>query len=80
LHTSSEPRGRCREKIRIYNPCAGSRYGQMEARHRDAPDTEPGGASVLRPAGARGTYEDLDASQRAAGELAADLLERASRR
>jgi galactonate dehydratase len=67
--------GRCRDKIRIYNTCAGSGYGQKEARHRDAPDTEPAAGSVLRPAGARGRYEDLEAFRQAAGELAEDLLE-----
>lgn len=66
--------GLCREKIRIYNTCAGSRYGQKEARHRDAPDTERAAGTGLRPAGARGRYEDLDAFQQAAGELAEDLL------
>ena len=67
--------GRCRDRVRIYNTCAGFKYGQKEARHRDGPDTEPVGGSMLRPAGTRGTYEDLEGFQHAAGELAADLLE-----
>jgi galactonate dehydratase len=67
--------GRCRERIRIYNTCAGYKYGQAESRHRDRPDTARASGSGLRPAGTRGPYEDLEAFKHAAGELAASLLD-----
>ncbi len=59
--------GRTREKIRIYNTCAGYRYVRHEPRQSVAnwglPQQE-----------AHGPYEDLDAFLYRAGELASDLL------
>jgi len=55
--------GLCREKLRIYNTCAGYQYVQAGARGlADAPGP------------LTGPYEDLEAFTHRAGELAEDLL------
>ena len=54
------------DKVRIYNTCAGYRYG----------GTKPAGADATYTDGrAAGPYEDLDAWKTDAGKLAKDLLE-----
>jgi galactonate dehydratase len=58
--------GPTRERIRIYNTCAGYRYGRM--RPRGAPATYTDGK-------VEGPYEDLDAFLHRADELALSLLE-----
>jgi L-alanine-DL-glutamate epimerase-like enolase superfamily enzyme len=58
--------GPTRERVRVYNTCAGYRYGGAKPRGVDATYTD--GAS-------EGPYEDLDAWKTDAGRLAEDLLE-----
>ncbi|MFO0995428.1 MAG: mandelate racemase/muconate lactonizing enzyme family protein [Alphaproteobacteria bacterium] len=57
--------GKCRERIRVYNTCAGYRY----VRKRPVLSTENWGLSQ-----AEGPYEDLDAFLTRADELAESLL------
>lgn len=54
------------DKVRIYNTCAGYRYGVAKPRGADATYTD--GQST-------GPYEDLDAWKTDAGKLARDLLD-----
>jgi galactonate dehydratase len=54
------------DKVRIYNTCAGYRYGGLKPRGVDATYTD---------GQATGPYEDLDAWKTDAGKLARDLLE-----
>jgi galactonate dehydratase len=53
------------DKVRVYNTCAGYRYGGLKPRGTDATYTD--GQS-------EGPYEDLDAWKTDAGKLAKDLL------
>jgi galactonate dehydratase len=54
------------DKVRIYNTCAGYRYGGLKPRGTDATYTD--GQTT-------GPYEDLDAWKTDAGKLALDLLD-----
>ncbi|MFN8522450.1 MAG: mandelate racemase/muconate lactonizing enzyme family protein [Chloroflexota bacterium] len=58
--------GPTRESLRVYNTCAGARYGQPKPRGETSNyvDRQPGGR-----------YEDLEAQLNRPEELAADLLE-----
>lgn len=56
--------GRFRDRIRVYNTCAGPLYGQGM----------PGVAEPQHPSESRGPYEDLVAFTEDAGALAKDLL------
>jgi L-alanine-DL-glutamate epimerase-like enolase superfamily enzyme len=57
--------GPTRETLRVYNTCAGYRYGGRRA---------PGWTATDVDGRREGPYEDLDAFLHRAGELAADLL------
>src|SRR6266542_861324 len=57
--------GPTQDKVRIYNTCAGYRYGGAKPRGVDATFTD---------GQAEGPYEDLDAWKTDAGKLAKDLL------
>jgi L-alanine-DL-glutamate epimerase-like enolase superfamily enzyme len=60
--------GKCRDKIRTYNTCAGYRYV------REAPRQEVANWGLPKGKAVEGPYEDLDAFLHRADELAEDLL------
>lgn len=60
--------GRCRERIRIYNTCAGYMYGRKNPYQAVANWNLPTGEPI-------GPYEDLDAFLHRADELAQSLLD-----
>jgi galactonate dehydratase len=66
--------GRTRDSIRIYNTCAGARYGRGNRGALKASDRATAGDRGLPPDEAAGPYEDLQAAIERPGELAADLL------
>ena len=61
--------GRTREKIRVYNTCAGPQYISTSS------DVKPGNFGLPGSAGNTRTYEDLEAFLNRPAELAAELLE-----
>jgi L-alanine-DL-glutamate epimerase-like enolase superfamily enzyme len=63
--------GRFRERAPIYNTCGGYRYGRKEAKYRGTSREAQAGADEEAP---RGPYEDLEAFEHRAGELALGLL------
>ncbi|MCU1493653.1 MAG: dgoA [Acidimicrobiaceae bacterium] len=67
--------GPFRDSAPIYNTCAGYRYGRAEAQYRGT-SRPPSLDEGLGDTGvaSRGPYEDLDAFQHRAGELAESLL------
>ncbi len=64
--------GRFRESAPIYNTCGGYHYGKAEAKYRGTSRDGLGGAAEPRPV--KGPYEDLEAFQHHADELAESLL------
>ena len=66
--------GRTRDSIRIYNTCAGARYGRGNQGALKASDRATDGDRGLPGDEAPGRYEDLQAAIERPGELAADLL------
>ena len=57
--------GLCRDKVRVYNTCAGTRYVRFQ---RHPPGFQLGGA------GRQGPYEDLDGFMHRADAVAESLL------
>lgn len=66
--------GRSRERIRIYNTCAGYNYGRANRGALSASDRASSSDWGLPGGTPPGPYEDLDAFVHRAGELAEDLL------
>ena len=66
--------GRTRDSIRIYNTCAGSRYGRGNQGALKASDRATAGDRGLPQDEPPGPYEDLQAAIERPGELAQDLL------
>src|ERR1700734_2368652 len=66
--------GRTRDSIRIYNTCAGSRYGRGNKGALKASDRATAGDRGLPQDEQLGPYEDLQAAIERPGELATDLL------
>jgi L-alanine-DL-glutamate epimerase-like enolase superfamily enzyme len=66
--------GRTRDSIRIYNTCAGSRYGRGNKGALKASDRATAGDCGLPKDEPPGRYEDLQAAIERPGELATDLL------
>ncbi|MGI9481257.1 MAG: mandelate racemase/muconate lactonizing enzyme family protein [Hyphomicrobiales bacterium] len=60
--------GACREKIKVYNTCAGPDYVSKTS------EVKPGNFGLPGEGGKARTYEDLDAFLNRADELASDLL------
>lgn len=60
--------GRTRDRIRVYNTCAGPSYVTKTS------DVRPDNFGLKGPAAAQKTYEDLDAFMNRPAELAAELL------
>lgn len=65
--------GRTRDSAPIYNTCGGYQYGRKELQYRGTSRAPAGAPSVDAPP--RGPYEDLDAFQHRADELALSLLD-----
>jgi L-alanine-DL-glutamate epimerase-like enolase superfamily enzyme len=66
--------GRTRDSIRIYNTCAGARYGRGNQGALKASDRATAGDRGLAQDGPPEPYEDLQAAIERPGELARDLL------
>ena len=71
--------GRTRDSVRIYNTCAGYRYGRGNKGALRASDRATAADRGLPGTNPPGPYEDLQAAIERPGELAQDLLEQGIR-